>query len=307
MTTATLERPVAPPEKVKIKSGKKPKKGSKKEVVLIEDVSFMKRAQKRAKKAYKKTMRLMKKAMRWMSKKSRKAYLRGMAWAKTAAKWTKAKAIAGASVVSAVASSTWVRATTAAAWAWSYTAPVFAWASTPTRAVVGSLLGLTIWQVFSATTVLTVGLGLLVYLALSSTRVTTRIVKVRHGRKVKKADKKVVEDLMGQETLALNPAQMEALQTLQNEVEEEREAKAAKGTVPQISNLTGQITLIRARMSGETGTVKDIFESYKLAMTEVGEWDRFDALAVSTGMRTANSKVDKLLVEHQTEAIVVEA
>jgi hypothetical protein len=229
-----------------------------------------------------------------------------MAWAKTAAKWTKAKAVAGAGMVAAVANSTWVRATTVAAWAWSYTAPVFYWMSTPTRAVVGSLFGLSIWSLFGPTTFATIGAGLVLYLALSSTR-TTRIVKVRKGRKTKKADKKVVEDLMSQESLTLNQAQMSALLGLVTDLEEEREQKAAKATVPQMSNITGQLALVRERMDGNTGTVKEIFESYKTSMINVDEWDRFDALAVSTGMRTADAKVSKLLVEHQTETIVVEA
>jgi hypothetical protein len=286
------------------KGSKKPRK-TQKEVVLVEEISLLKKAQKRAKKAYKKTARLMKKALRWMSKKSRKAYLRGMAWAKTAAKWTKAKAVAGASVVAAVATSTWVRTTTAAAWAWSYTAPIFYWMSTPTRAVVGSLFGLSVWSLFGPATFLTIGAGLVLYLALSSTR-TTRIVKVK-GHKTKRAQKKLVEDMLTEERLTTNVEQNGALMTLMTELQDERDEMAKKATVQQLSRIAGQIALVGERLDGNTGTVKEIFEYHKRILTTNGQWENFDGLAFNTGMRTANAKVNKLLAEYQTETIVVEA
>jgi hypothetical protein len=308
MSTATQERPVAQEVDVDVvvtsknKPVKTGKKVTTKRVVVREDISFARRAAKRAKKAAKKARGWMRKALKWAAKNAKKAYRRAMAAAKAAARWTRAKAISGAGLVASAATTVWDKAAAGGAWAWSYIRPAIAWMSPPIKAAIAGVTGFAVVATVGPTVVYACAIAGIAYLLFAGRFTTTKVVKVKDKKPSKKANKQVIE--IAHEN-GLNTAQESSLGMLLAELMNERDQKADKGTSKQVWQLNGQIHLVRARVTGDTRSRKDLFAEYKQIMADEGE--DFDKLSFSTGMRIAESKVNQLLVEHQTETIVVEA
>ena len=234
-----------------------------------------------------------KRAWSWMKDKAKRAWNWTKINGRKAWNWTKVntKKAWNSTKVNGKKIWNWTKVNGQKIWSWGRRT----WIGASVASRVASLAGVGIFGgLIGVPLLMVVGLATAAFLLISSSAPTKTAKEI--------ADEKVVVELLAGKVLPLNLEQERALYNLLQKLQREhQEMLDADHISPaQHSNYIGQKEFVRARvMEKSTATRADLFEKYK--QSEAEDWADYIPSQVAIGMRDAEIKVNKLLVEHQDQ------
>jgi hypothetical protein len=308
MTTTSAER--KPAKKVaKATTAAPPPDPAMDEIIVMHD-EIARHLKKQAKKKAKKAKNMFLRAIEWVKDKARRAWRWFTGKVRAGAKWLKKKLKNGWARTKRVsrkvwngtkklAKRAWNATWRAIKWSWNSGVALVAATTTPVRVAAGTVLGVAWVTTFGVPILVAAAIGWIAYWLIAGESPSTSVKKARRKAKARKRVKEAEAEAI--ETMPeLNTEQERALMNLVVELTNEHQKKVEKGiTVMQNSSISGQTFYVLRWAQGSRQSVNEVYTEYKRRMD--GAWEDFHPQSVKTGMKIAESKVNKLLIQHQDQ------